>query len=158
MIKNIERNKWLDLCWPAKWSSVSSRGGRGGMRVRMSVRWGSSRRRNDAVVDLLADEVDAEGHQSDAEAGSGVAELIRQHRVLPPLVPPPEELPCRPQRLFATTPHPVSLFFFLLILKSFSFVNSDDERISCLSPSLKTYIFGGGLSLGSKSNPQNKWV
>ncbi|CAL5338831.1 unnamed protein product [Camellia sinensis] len=45
----------------------------------------------------FADEVDAEGDESDAEARSGVAELVRQHRVLPPLVPPPEELPCGSQ-------------------------------------------------------------
>lgn len=48
----------------------------------------------DAIVDLLADEVDAEGDKGDAEARGRVAELIAQHRVLPPLVPPPEELSC----------------------------------------------------------------
>ncbi|KAM1120550.1 hypothetical protein ACFXTH_044673 [Malus domestica] len=58
---------------------------------------------DEAVVDLLADEVDAECNESDAEAGSGVAELIGKHGVLPPLVPPPEELPCRPQRLLTPT-------------------------------------------------------
>ncbi|KAM1014773.1 hypothetical protein ACFX2C_044718 [Malus domestica] len=58
---------------------------------------------DEAVVDLLADEVDAECNESDAEAGSRVAELIGKHGVLPPLVPPPEELPCRPQRLLTPT-------------------------------------------------------
>lgn len=50
------------------------------------------------VVDLFADEVDSEGDEGDAEARSGVAELVAQHRVLPPLVPPPEELSRRTQR------------------------------------------------------------
>ena len=49
------------------------------------------------VVDLFADEVDSEGDKGDAEAGSGVAELVPQHRVLPPFVPPPEELSRRTQ-------------------------------------------------------------
>ena len=59
---------------------------RGGVRV--------GRGSLDAIVDLLADEVDAEGDKGDAEARGRVAELIAQHRVLPPLVPPPEELSC----------------------------------------------------------------
>ncbi|KAM1161446.1 hypothetical protein FF1_000575 [Malus domestica] len=62
---------------------------------------------NEAVIDLLADEVDAECNDSNADAGSGVVELIGKHRVLPPLIPPPEELPCRPQRLLTPT------YFFL---------------------------------------------
>ena len=53
----------------------------------------------DPIIDLLADKVDAEGNEGDAEARSGMAELIRQHRVLPPLVPPPEELSCGSQWL-----------------------------------------------------------
>lgn len=44
------------------------------------------------VVHLFADEVDAKGNEGDAEARSGVAELVRQHRMISPLVPPPEEL------------------------------------------------------------------
>lgn len=44
------------------------------------------------VVHLLADEIDAKGNEGDAKSRSGVAELIRQHRVLSPLVPSPEEL------------------------------------------------------------------
>ena len=53
----------------------------------------------DAVVDGLADEVDAEGDEGGAEAREGLAQLVAHHRMLPPLVPPPEELPRRPQRL-----------------------------------------------------------
>ena len=53
----------------------------------------------DAVVGGLADEVDAEGDEGDAEARGGVAEVVGQHRVLPPLVPPPEELASCSQRL-----------------------------------------------------------
>lgn len=63
---------------------------------------GGRRRSDDAVVELLANQVDAEGHESDAEAWSRVPELFRKHRVLPPLVPPPEELPCGSQRLTAS--------------------------------------------------------
>lgn len=48
----------------------------------------------DPVVDLLSDEVYAEGDEGDAKAGGGVTELIGEHRMLPPRVPPPEEL-CR---------------------------------------------------------------
>lgn len=52
----------------------------------------------EAVVGGLADEVDAEGDESDAEAGRGVPQLAAQHRVLPPLVPPLEELRRFPHR------------------------------------------------------------
>jgi hypothetical protein len=61
------------------------------------------------VVDLLADEVDAEGDEGDAEARSGVAQLIRQPRVLPPIVPPPEELSRRSQCLVRHSPLSLSL-------------------------------------------------
>ncbi|RAL52756.1 hypothetical protein DM860_007524 [Cuscuta australis] len=57
------------------------------------------RRSIDLVVGGFAGEVDAEGNKGDAEPRNGVAELIRQHRVLPPLVPPPEELSRRSKRL-----------------------------------------------------------
>ena len=53
----------------------------------------------DAVVDGLADEVDAKCDQGGAEARQGVAHLVADHRVLPPFVPPPEKLPRRSQRL-----------------------------------------------------------
>lgn len=56
------------------------------MRVRV-------RRGVDPVVCEFSNEVDAEPHNGDAEAGSGVAELVRQHRMLPPLIPPSEKLP-----------------------------------------------------------------
>lgn len=46
------------------------------------------------VVDLLSDQVDAEGDEGDAKPWSGVPELVSKHRVLPPLVPSPEEFPC----------------------------------------------------------------
>lgn len=52
----------------------------------------------EVVVGGLADEVDAESNDGDAQPGGGVPELVRQHRVLPPLVPPLEELPRLPQR------------------------------------------------------------
>ena len=67
-----------------------------GSRLMLVVRRRGS---EDPFVDLFADEVDAEGNEGDAEARSGMAELIRQHRVLPPLVPPPEELSCGSQWL-----------------------------------------------------------
>lgn len=44
------------------------------------------------IVDLFADEVDPEGNESDAETRCGVTQLIAEHRMLPPAVPPPEEL------------------------------------------------------------------
>lgn len=56
------------------------------------------RRRVDLVVDLLADKVDAEGDESDAEARSGVTELIGEHRMLPPLVSSPEKFSGGSQR------------------------------------------------------------
>ncbi|MED6208817.1 hypothetical protein PIB30_048735 [Stylosanthes scabra] len=67
---------------------ISVRGGSGGMRVRVR------RRSAGATEDLLADEVDAEGDNGDTEAWEGVAELIGEHWVLPPLVPPPKEFCC----------------------------------------------------------------
>ncbi|KAG6597022.1 hypothetical protein SDJN03_10202, partial [Cucurbita argyrosperma subsp. sororia] len=57
------------------------------------------RRRMDPVIYLLAEKVDAESNESDAEARSGMSELIGEHRMLPPLVCPPEELSSRSQRL-----------------------------------------------------------
>ncbi|KAH7576088.1 hypothetical protein JRO89_XS02G0288300 [Xanthoceras sorbifolium] len=51
------------------------------------------RRSNELVVDLFADTVDAESDKSDTETRSGVAEVAGQHRVPPPIVPPPEKLP-----------------------------------------------------------------
>ncbi|KAM0977531.1 hypothetical protein ACFX13_020620 [Malus domestica] len=77
--------------------------------MRVGVMRGGGGWSDEAVVDLLADEVDAECNKSDAKAGRGVAELIREHRMLPPLVPPPEELPCRPQRLLTPTHFRISL-------------------------------------------------
>jgi hypothetical protein len=53
----------------------------------------------EAVVGGLADEVDPEGDDGDAEPGCGVAQLVPRHRVPPPLVPPPEELPSRVESL-----------------------------------------------------------
>jgi hypothetical protein len=75
----------------------------------------------DPIVDLLADKVDAEGNEGDAEARSGMAELIRQHRVLPPLVPPPEELSCGSQWLLC---HFLSLSVSLSVVSSFNTVCS----------------------------------
>ncbi len=57
------------------------------------------RGRIDPVVDLLADKVDAESDEGDAEARGGVTELIGEHRMLPPLISPTEELSRRSQRL-----------------------------------------------------------
>jgi hypothetical protein len=53
----------------------------------------------EAVVGGLADEVDPEGDDGDAEPRGCVAQLIPHHRVPPPFVPPPEELPRRVQPL-----------------------------------------------------------
>lgn len=53
----------------------------------------------DAVVSGLADEVDAEGDEGNAQARGSVAEVVGEHRVLTPLVPPPEKLSRRSQRL-----------------------------------------------------------
>ncbi|KAB1208638.1 2-C-methyl-D-erythritol 4-phosphate cytidylyltransferase, chloroplastic [Morella rubra] len=77
----------------------------------------------ESVVDLLADEVDSEGNKGDAEARSGVAKLICQHRVLPPLVPPPEELSCGSQCLIC---HYLSHSLPLLLLLLLS--NGNDEK------------------------------
>lgn len=43
--------------------------------------------------DLFTDDVNPEGDKGDAEPRDGVAELVCQHGMLPPLIPPPEELP-----------------------------------------------------------------
>lgn len=75
------------------------------------------------VVDLFADEVDSEGDKGDAEAGSGVAELVPQHRVLPPLVPPPEELSRRTQWFRHFSLSLPSLFFLSSL--SLSLLRSD---------------------------------
>ena len=53
----------------------------------------------EAVVGGLADEVDPEGDDGDAEPRGGVAQLVPHQRMPPPLVPPPEELPSRVQPL-----------------------------------------------------------
>lgn len=61
----------------------------------MIVRRGRGRRgAEDLGVDLLPSKVNAERNEGDAEARKGVAKLIAQHRMLPPLIPPPEELSC----------------------------------------------------------------
>lgn len=71
------------------------RSGRGGVRVVVRMRFGGV----DLVVGGFTDEVDAEGDERDAEAGKGVAPLICEHRVLPPLVAPPEKLSGCPEWL-----------------------------------------------------------
>ncbi|RDX82049.1 2-C-methyl-D-erythritol 4-phosphate cytidylyltransferase, chloroplastic, partial [Mucuna pruriens] len=63
-------------------------------KVNWIPRYVRRRRRIEAVVDLFTDEVEAKGDEGDAKARGGVTELIRQHRMLPPRIPPPEEL-CR---------------------------------------------------------------
>lgn len=67
----------------------------GGVRVRVRMRLGGV----DLVVRRFADEVDPEGDQGDAEAGCGVAPLIAQHRVLPPLITALEKLSGGPEWL-----------------------------------------------------------
>ncbi|KAA0054191.1 hypothetical protein E5676_scaffold45G001210 [Cucumis melo var. makuwa] len=57
------------------------------------------RGRIDPVVNLLADKVDAESNEGDAEARGGMTELIGKHGMLPPFISPPEELSRRSQRL-----------------------------------------------------------
>jgi hypothetical protein len=53
----------------------------------------------EAVVGSLADEVDPEGDDGNAQSRGGVAQLVPHRRVPPPLVPPPKELPRRVQPL-----------------------------------------------------------
>lgn len=74
---------------------------RGGVGVRMG-------RSVELVVGGFANEVDAEGDDGDTKAGNGMTELVSEHRVLPPLVPPPEKLSRRSQWL----PHSFSLLIF----------------------------------------------
>ena len=101
-----------------------------GSRLMLVVRRRGS---EDPFVDLLADEVDAEGNEGDAEARSGVPELIRQHRVLPPLVPPLEELSRGSQWLLRHSSLSLSLvstvFVLLLLLLSLRMVDDDDINI-----------------------------
>lgn len=79
------------------------------------------RRGVDAVVGLLGDEVDAKGDEGDAEARGGVAHLIAQHRMLPPRIPPPEELsrvlPCSRSHFL----NPLAQNNLLVSLSSFHF-------------------------------------
>lgn len=56
------------------------------MRVRM---WRSI----DLVVCIFTNKINAKSDNRDAESRSSVAELIAQHRMLPPCIPPPEKLP-----------------------------------------------------------------
>jgi hypothetical protein len=91
----------------------SSRGSRWSRVVLVGRRGGGI----EPVVDLLADEVDAEGDEGDAEARSGVAQLIRQPRVLPPIVPPPEELSRRSQCLLRHSPLSLSLSLSSVLLR-----------------------------------------
>lgn len=53
---------------------------------------GRVRRGRHVVVSKFADIVDGESDDIDAKVRERVAELISQHRILPPLVPPPKEL------------------------------------------------------------------
>lgn len=80
-----------DLRKCGDFDAVSVRPRSGGLRVVFGA--------VELVVGGLSDEVDAEGHDGDAESGEGVAELVGQYRVLAPLVPPLEELARRSQRL-----------------------------------------------------------
>jgi hypothetical protein len=52
----------------------------------------------EVVVSGLAGEVDAEGDESDSEAGCSTAEVVNHQWVAPPFVPSPEELSGRSQR------------------------------------------------------------
>ncbi|MCD9639316.1 hypothetical protein HAX54_023746 [Datura stramonium] len=69
------------------------------VRVRSGSGRGGVRRGRHLVVGKFADTVDAESYDGDAKARESVAELIAQHRMLPPLVPSPEELSGRSQWL-----------------------------------------------------------
>jgi hypothetical protein len=70
----------------------------------------------EAVVGSLADEVDPEGDDGNAQSRGGVAQLVPHRRVPPPLVPPPKELPRRVQPLpsarhrLSCSPFSLSLF------------------------------------------------
>lgn len=50
------------------------------------------RRGIDLVVDLFSNKVDTKSDKSDAETRSGMTHLIAKHRMLPPFIPPLEEL------------------------------------------------------------------
>ena len=63
------------------------------------------------VVSGFACNVYGEGDDGGTKAGKGMAELVGEHRMLPPLVPPPEKLSRRSQWL----PHLLDLFLSLLI-------------------------------------------
>ncbi|KAL0908171.1 hypothetical protein M5K25_022645 [Dendrobium thyrsiflorum] len=49
-----------------------------------------------AVVNGITDKVNTEGDEGDAKAGCGVPELVDQHRMLPPFIPPFKEFTSRP--------------------------------------------------------------
>ncbi|KAL5993196.1 hypothetical protein ACLOJK_014119 [Asimina triloba] len=75
--------------WNEERKSVSMRAGGGVVLLR----------RIQLVVSGFSHKVDSKGDDGDAEAGSSMPQLVRQHRMLPPFVPPLEELARRTQRL-----------------------------------------------------------
>lgn len=66
------------------------------MSVRMRRCRSCMRRSIDLVVGNFSDDVDAKSDEGDSEARSGVAELVSEHRMLPPCIPSPEEFPSWP--------------------------------------------------------------
>lgn len=68
------------------WLSMRVSSSRRFMRVRM---WRSI----DLVVCIFTNKINAKSDNRDAESRSSVAELVAQHRMLPPCIPPPEKLP-----------------------------------------------------------------
>lgn len=75
------------------------------------------------VVDGFADEVNAEGGDTETKARNGVAkaELVTESGVLPPLIAPLEKLPRRSQGLR----HFSYLFLSLLLPLSFSLLTKN---------------------------------
>ncbi|KAL2339322.1 hypothetical protein Fmac_013768 [Flemingia macrophylla] len=84
----------------------------------------------EVVVELFADEVNSKGDEGDAETRGGVAELIGQHRMLPPFIPSPEELS-------RTTP-PASKCFHSFTMRAYAICQASSSSSSSSSSSCIT--------------------
>lgn len=93
------------------------------------------RRRVELVIGCFADKVNAERDESNAEAWSRVPELVRQHRMLSPLVSPPEKLSRRSKRLSHSLSQSLCFVSALPLVTYCCFM---DLRQLCLKPSPDT--------------------